>query len=43
MKYLNFIFGYSSIWASGAFYKHQAQRYLDAVFRDVFSRLLIPM
>lgn len=31
------------IWASGAHFKHSCNRLIDNIFRDFFSRLLIPL
>lgn len=42
-KYINAIFGYSMIWACGAHFKHSVNRFIDNIFRDFFSRLLIPL
>ena len=30
------------MWACGAHYKHSVSRFIDTIFRDFFSRLLIP-
>ena len=43
VKYINAIYGFSIIWSCGANYKMSANRYLDNIFRDFFSRLLIPL
>jgi hypothetical protein len=42
IKYINAIYGYSIIWAFGAHYKHSVNRFVDVIFRDFFTRLLIP-
>jgi hypothetical protein len=43
VKYINAIFGYSTIWASSAHFKNSVNRFIDNLFRDFFSRLLIPL
>jgi hypothetical protein len=42
LKYINCIFGFSMIWACGAHFKTTVSRFIDNIFRDFFSRLLIP-
>lgn len=42
-KYINCIIGFSMIWACGAHYKQTVTRFIDNIFRDFFSRLLIPL